>query len=143
MLALIAAFACAVVATLLVYRRIQSLWILAPPVLAAAAALLLPGAFGQPLTFFSFAAALVLVGVGIDYSAFQWEAGLKSTDTWTGVAVTIDAATTLIGMGLLALSDTLPVRSFGLTVSIGIAAALALSHIPRAAAGRLRKASSA
>lgn len=137
-LALIAAFACAMAVTWFVYRSARSLWILVPPILAAAAALLLPAAFGQPLTFFSFAAALVLVGVGIDYSAFQWEAGLKKDDAWTGVAVFIDAATTLLSMGLLALSETLPVRSFGLTVSIGIAAALCLSHIPRWAAERAR-----
>jgi predicted exporter len=139
-LALIAAFGFAIVVTWMVYRKAMALTILVPPILAALAALLVPAAFGQPLTFFSFAAALVLVGVGIDYSAFQWEGGLKREDTWTGVAVFIDAATTLLSMGLLVLSETLPVRSFGLTVSIGIAAALCLSHIPRAAAQRtLRK----
>jgi predicted exporter len=135
-LALIAAFGCAIVVTWFVYRRVAALTILIPPILAAIAALLVPAAFGQPITFFSLAAALVLVGTGIDYSAFQWEGGAKHDDTWTGVAVFIDAATTLLSMGLLALSETIPVRSFGLTVSVGIAAALALSHIPRWAAQR-------
>jgi len=139
LLALGSAFACAIGVTLLVYRRLAALSILAPPLLAVGVALLAPAAMGYPLTFFSFAAALVLLGVGIDYAAFQWESGL-SQDRWTSVAVSIDAATTLLSMGLLALSATYPVKSFGLTVAIGIAAALCLSHIPRLAAQRAKRA---
>jgi predicted exporter len=134
-LALLAAAACAIVATLLVYRRLSALAILVPSALAAAMALLIPAAFGYPLTFFSFAAALVLVGDGVDYAAFQWEGGLRR-QRWTAVAVALDAATTLLSVGLLSFSDTVPVQSFGLTVSIGIAAALCLSHIPKLAARR-------
>ena len=33
-----------------------------------------------------------LLGIGIDYAAFQWEAGLQH-DRWTALAVFIDAAT--------------------------------------------------
>jgi predicted exporter len=98
-------------------------------------ALLIPAAFGYRLTFFSLAAALVLVGDGVDYAAFQWEGGLRR-QRWTAVAVALDAATTLLSVGLLSASDTVPVQSFGLTVTIGIAAALCLSHIPKLAAGR-------
>lgn len=134
-LALLAAAACAIVATLLVYRRLSALAILVPSALAAAMALLIPAAFGYRLTFFSFAAALVLIGDGIDYAAFQWEGGLRR-ERWTAVAVALDAATTLVSVGLLSFSDTVPVQSFGLTVSIGIAAALCLSHIPKLAARR-------
>lgn len=136
LIALAVAAICAVGATLLVYRRLAALSILAPPLLACAVALLAPPALGFPLTFFSFAAALVLLGIGIDYAAFQWEAGLQH-DRWTAVAVFIDAVTTLLSMGLLILSSTYPVRSFGLTVTIGIAAALCLSHIPRLVAMRV------
>jgi predicted exporter len=132
-LALLVAAACAIVATLLVYRRLSALTILVPSALAAAMALLIPAAFGYRLTFFSFAAALVLVGDGVDYAAFQWEGGLRR-QRWTAVAVALDAATTLLSVGLLSLSDTVPVQSFGLTVTIGIAAALCLSHIPKLAA---------
>lgn len=135
-MALAVAAICAIGATLLVYRRLAALSILVPPLLACAVALLAPPALGFPLTFFSFAAALVLLGIGIDYAAFQWEAGLQH-DRWTAVAVFIDALTTLLSMGLLILSSTYPVRSFGLTVTIGIAAALCLSHIPRLVAMRV------
>jgi predicted exporter len=133
LIALAVAFFFAVVVTMAVYRRIAALSLLAPPLLAVAVALAIPPALGFPLTFFSFAAALVLLGVGIDYAAFQWEGGAQADDS-TAVAVGIDAATTLLSMGLLAASATYPVRSFGLTVAIGIAAALCLSHIPRLAA---------
>ncbi len=117
-------------AVLAVFRTPWSLTILIPPVLACAAGLLIPAAFGLPVSFFSAAGLLVLLGVGIDYSAFEWEAGLKP-DRWTAVAVAIDAATTLLSMGLLGVSDTLPVRSFGLTVAVGVAVAMCLSYIPR------------
>lgn len=132
-LALLVAGVCAIGATLLVYRRLSALAILAPSALAAVMAILIPAALGLPLTFFSFAAALVLVGDGVDYAAFQWEGGLKN-QRWTAVAVALDAATTVLTMGLLVFSDTVPVRSFGLTVTIGIVAALCLSHIPKLAA---------
>lgn len=128
--AALAAGACAVLAVLAVFRTPWSLAILAPPVLACAAGMLVPAAFGLPVSFFSAAGLLVLLGVGIDYSAFEWEAGLKP-DRWTAVAVTIDALTTLLSMGLLGISDTLPVRSFGLTVAVGVAVAMCLSYIPR------------
>ncbi|MBI1359091.1 MAG: lipoprotein transmembrane [Alphaproteobacteria bacterium] len=131
--ALAVALVCAGLVAMLIYRRIAAISILVPPLLAVIVALLAAPALGEPLTFFSFAAALVLVGTGLDYSAFQWEGGLKH-ESWTSVAVAITAITTLLSLGLLALSDMLPVRSFGLTVSIGIAAALCLSHIPRLAA---------
>ena len=141
-LALLVAAACAIIATLLVYRSFAALAILAPSALAATMALLIPAAFGYRLTFFSFAAALVLVGDGVDYAAFQWEGGLRR-QRWTAVAVALDAATTLLSVGLLSLSDTVPVQSFGLTVTIGIAAALCLSHIPKLAAMKRSKAEGA
>jgi predicted exporter len=131
LMALAVAFVFAAISTLLIYRKWASVSILAPPLLAVIISLLAPPALGLPLTFFSFAGALVLVGVGIDYAAFQWEGGLQTEDRWTGVAVLVDAATTLLSMGLLMLSSTYPVKSFGVTVTIGIAAALCLSHIPR------------
>jgi predicted exporter len=137
LIALAAAFLCGLAAVLLVYRRLAAISILVPAVAAVVLALLVQVAIGFPLTFFSYAATLVLVGVGVDYAAFQWEAGERN-DRWTSVAVAVDAATTLLSMGLLILSSTYPVRSFGLTVTIGIVAALCLSHIPRQIAqGRL------
>ncbi len=142
LIALAAAFGCGLIAVLVVYRQLAAISILVPALVAVVLALLVQIALGFPLTFFSYASTLVLVGVGVDYAAFQWEAGQRS-DRWTAVAVTVDAATTLLSMGMLILSTTYPVRSFGLTVTIGIVAALCLSHIPRLVAqgrfGRVRR----
>jgi predicted exporter len=120
----------ALAAVVSVFRTSRAAAIVIPAAIGAGAGLLLPALFGLPLSFFSVAGALVLLGVGIDYAAFEWEAGLKP-DHWTSTAVTIDVFTTILSMGLLAVSDTLPVRSFGLTVAIGVAVALCFSYIPR------------
>lgn len=134
--ALLAAIAAASVILLAVYRRRRALAILVAPLAGVAAGLAIPAAFGEPISFFSLVAALVLLGVGVDYSAFQWEAGRggEEEDRWTAVALPIDAATTALSMGLLMFSATQPLRNFGLTIAIGVAAALIFSYVPRLAA---------
>lgn len=136
--ALIAAIVAAFAILLAVYRRWQALVILAAPLAGVAAGLAVPAAFGEPISFFSLVAALVLLGVGVDYSAFQWEAGRDDEDDrWTAVALPIDAATTALSMGLLMFSATQPLRNFGLTIAIGVAAALIFSYVPRLVSRRL------
>ncbi len=134
--ALLAAVAGAALVVLGVYRRARALVIVACPTLALLAAVLAPAAFGMPVNFFTLAAGLVLLGVGLDYAAFEWEAGMTG-DRWTSLAVLMDSITTFLSMGLLALSATIPVQSFGLTIAIGVIAALSLSGLARIA-GRAR-----
>jgi predicted exporter len=141
--ALIVAVIAAMAILLAVYRRLAALAILAAPLAGVAAGLAIPAAFGEPTSFFSLVAALVLLGVGVDYSAFQWEAGQEDDgkDRWTAVALPIDAATTALSMGLLMFSATQPLRNFGLTIAIGVAAALIFSYVPRVVARKsMRKA---
>jgi predicted exporter len=132
----LAAVAAAAAVLLLVYRRPAALAILLAPLLGAGIALGLQAAFGLKITFFSIVAILVLLGVGVDYSAYQWEAGLDAGKGWTALAVQVDGATTILSVGLLALSTTYPVSSFGLTVAIGVAAAVGLSSVARIVARR-------
>lgn len=136
--ALLAAMVAAAAILLAVYRRPAALAILVAPLAGVAAGLAIPAAFGEPISFFSLVAALVLLGVGVDYSAFQWEAGRggEEEDRWTAVALPIDAATTALSMGLLMFSATQPLRNFGLTIAIGVAAALIFSYVPRVVARR-------
>jgi len=136
--ALLAAIVAAALILLAVYRRLAALAILVAPLAGVAAGLAIPAAFGEPISFFSLVAALVLLGVGVDYSAFQWEAGRggEDEDRWTAVALPIDAATTALSMGLLMFSATQPLRNFGLTIAIGVAAALIFSYVPRVVARR-------
>ncbi|MBL8558188.1 MAG: MMPL family transporter [Hyphomonadaceae bacterium] len=137
--ALLAAMAAAGLILLAAYRRLAALAILVAPLAGVTAGLAIPAAFGEPISFFSLVAALVLLGVGVDYSAFQWEAGRDGDgreDRWTAVALPIDAATTALSMGLLMFSATQPLRNFGLTIAIGVAAALIFSYVPRVVARR-------
>ncbi len=129
LLAALAGAACVVIA---VYRKSRALVIVLCPALALVAAILAPAAFGVPVNFFTLAAGLVLLGVGLDYAAFEWEAG-ETGDRWTSLAVTLDAITTILSMGLLLLSTTIPVQSFGLTIAIGVTLALSLSGLARIA----------
>jgi len=114
---------------LLVYRNPLALSIVIAPFLAMVCGVLIPSALGIPVSFFSMAGAMVLFGVGVDYSAFLWESG-RDGDVWTRTSVAIGAITTLLSMGALSLSATFPVRSFGITVAIGVLCALVFSVLP-------------
>ena len=114
---------------LAVYRKFSALSMVLAPALAILGGIFIPAAFGFPVSFFSVAGAMVLFGVGIDYSAFMWEAGSRS-ENWSKASVFLGALTTLLSMGLLALSETYPVRSFGLTIASGVACAFLFSTFP-------------
>src|SRR3546814_15658129 len=72
----------------------------------------------------------LVVGAGVDYAIFQWEHP-KEDGTWTRVGIVLAASMTCISVGLLGLSSVLPVRSFGLTVAIGILLSLISSPLVR------------
>ena len=131
-LALKSLFVAAVVAgvfVVVVYRQLAALLIVAAPFAAMMTGIWMPVMFGEKTSFFSMAAGMVLFGVGVDYSAFAWEAAQKR-ESWTRTSVLVGALTTLLSMGLMTLSSSLPVRSFGLTVSTGVIAALCLCVAP-------------
>ena len=62
-----------------------------------------------------------VLGIGIDFPLFIDEAREELTGTM--FAISLSALTTMISFGLLSLSSTYAVHSFGLTVLIGIACA--------------------
>ncbi|WP_018996618.1 MMPL family transporter [Hirschia maritima] len=126
---LIIAVCVALVFVFIVYRKPFALSIVLAPAAAMLCGIYLPAIWGQQITFFSMAGAMVLFGVSVDYSAFMWEAGRKQ-EAWTKASVLVGAVTTMLSMGLLALSETLPVRSFGITVAVGVICALIFSTFP-------------
>ena len=106
--------------------------ILSVPLLACAASLGLLGLLGEPLTLFSLFALWLVLAIGVDYAIFiQQQLSLS-----TACGLWLQAATTLLSFGLLALSQTPVIHSFGLTLSLGLAATLALT--PLASASMLR-----
>lgn len=112
------------------YRRLDALRILLPTVIALLVTPLMVGLLGIPYSFFSAMALFLVAGAGVDYAIFQWESSAESGD-WTRVGVVLAAVMTCISVGLLGLSSVLPVRSFGLTVAIGILLSLILSPLAR------------
>lgn len=103
----------------------QARFVITPPLIAAGAALAAVGATGQTLNLFHLLALLLVLGIGIDYTIFFAEA----KERWqpTLLAVLLSACTTLLSFGLLALSQTPLLRSFGFVVLIGISVACFLA----------------
>ena len=72
--------------------------------------------------------ALILVlGIGIDFTLFLAEASGDLQSTM--FAISLSALTTMLSFGLLSLSSTYAVHSFGITVLLGIAIAYLLSPL--------------
>lgn len=79
------------------------------------------------LNLFHVLALLLVLGVGIDYSIFFAESGTHRDTTM--LAVLLSTATTLLSFGLLALSQTAAISSFGTVISIGLLCSLLFSPL--------------
>ena len=101
--------------------------VLIPPVFAGLLALILISLAGQSLNLFHFLAMILVLGIGIDFTLFLAEARGELQSTM--FAISLSAITTMLSFGLLSLSGTYAVHSFGLTVLIGIACAYLLSPL--------------
>lgn len=97
-----------------------------PSALASLFALGLMGWIGEPLQLFSVLALIILLGIGVDYGIFLVE---HQGDGSAWLAVVLGSASTLLSFGLLALSSTPALRSFGLTMAIGVTTVVLLSPI--------------
>ena len=113
------------------YRR-QAWRALLPTALAAVLSVAILGLMGEPLQLFSVLAQLLLLGIGVDYGIFLLE---HRDDPSSWLAVSIGAASTWLAFGLLGLSATPALRSFGLTLMFGIALVWLLSPLFRAPSG--------
>ena len=103
------------------YRR--TAWrVIAPTAVASLFTLALLGATGQKLQLFHVLALMLLLGIGVDYNIFLHERPTRAHYTaW--LAVGLSAASTLLSFGLLGLSKTPALQTFGFTLLIGIATA--------------------
>lgn len=95
----------------------HSVNILLPCLIACMSALGVSALTGFPLNIFSLLALVLVIGIGLDYSLFFAEQGRSKS---TLLAVSLSAVTTLLSFGLLSLSDTHAIHSFGFTALIGI-----------------------
>ncbi|WP_193370916.1 MMPL family transporter [Pelagibius marinus] len=101
--------------------------VMAVPLTAGLVAFGALGYLSEPISLFNVMALLLILGIGVDYAIFFREAGAVKASTL--LAVALSALTTLLAFGLLSVSATMAVHSFGLTLLIGIAAAFLLAPI--------------
>jgi predicted exporter len=107
------------------YGLTGGLLVIAPPVVAAFASLGALGFLGESISLFNVMGLLLVLGIGVDYALFFRETGGRNPATL--LAIALSSLTTLLAFGLLALSATTAIHSFGLTILIGIVVAFLLS----------------
>ncbi|MBF4405888.1 hypothetical protein EAY15_22240, partial [Vibrio anguillarum] len=90
----------------------HSIRIMLPSLIACIAGLAVTVATGSTLNLFNLLALVLVIGIGIDYTLFFAEQARSHS---TLLAITLSALTTLLSFGLLALSQTHAIHSFGLT----------------------------
>ncbi|MDA7618192.1 MMPL family transporter [Verrucomicrobia bacterium] len=96
-----------------------------PPMVASVFSVSIVGLSGESLNIFNLLALAIVLGIGIDYTLFfaehrmnRMKAGRELLSTQ--LAVSLAAATTILSFGLLALSATWAIHSFGATVLVGV-----------------------
>lgn len=109
----------AIFALLALRYRARAWRALAPPLLATATTFALFGLAGWPLQLFHVLAALLVLGLGVDYGIFLLEPA-RHARRYAWLTVCLSAASALLSFGLLALSASPPLHAFGLTMAIGM-----------------------
>jgi predicted exporter len=122
-LLLVAGYACVALALASRFRG-QAWRTLLPTAIAGLSSLALLGWLGEPLQLFSVLAQFLLLGVGVDYGIFLVS---HHDDPASWLAVSLGAANTVLSFGLLALSATPALHTFGLTMLFGIGLAWLLA----------------
>ncbi len=107
------------------YGGYKAIFVFTPPLLAALSALSIALSIGIKINYFNSLAVILILGIGIDYSLFYAEQ--KNRAEFTMLAVLLSAITTILAFGLLALSKTPALHSFGVIVLSGISVAFLLS----------------
>lgn len=114
------------------YKVKQAFLIVLPPFIAGCAGLAVTVLTGVPLNLFNLLALMLILGIGIDYTLFFAEQNKQGNDSHkesTLLAISLSALTTILSFGLLALSETQAIHSFGITVLTGIIIAWLLAPL--------------
>lgn len=100
--------------------------IIATPILAVLSSVAVLGYLGISISIFNALALLLIFGVSIDYAIFSQFADNKHRPA-TLLAVTLSFVTTMLAFGLLCLSATPAIKTFGVTLIPGLSVAYALA----------------
>lgn len=109
------------------YDLRKALLISSSPAIAIAATMLLMAALDEPVSLFSIISLFLVIGIGIDFGIFFAEEG--ELDRSVLLAVLLSGLTTIFSFGMLSLSQTSVIHSFGLSMLIGISISLALAPV--------------
>ncbi|MBC8088569.1 MAG: MMPL family transporter [Phycisphaerae bacterium] len=115
--------------------------ILAPSVCASVVSLAVIGLSGQPLQLFHVLALYLVFGLGVDYAIFLSDQTPESEHD-VSFAVGLAAVSTVLSLGLLALSATPVLHAFGLIMLVGITVSLLAAPLFCAGTSMRRRASS-
>lgn len=102
---------------LLRYRRRFALSLLCIPLLSSLFTLALLTSAGVAISMFHVFALFLVLGLGMDYSIFLYESGTDSAHCQ--LAILLSVVTSGLSFGLLALSSTNMISTFGITVLLG------------------------
>ena len=91
------------------------------PLTAVATSLAINSALGSSFSLFSLLAAMVVIGISLDYGIFYRLHGRARPST--ALAIALSAVTTVLAFGMLSFSSTAVVATFGQTLFFGIVAA--------------------
>ncbi|MDH5190238.1 MAG: MMPL family transporter [Gammaproteobacteria bacterium] len=109
------------------YSLKKAIIVVLVPAIAAMTSVAMAGLTGLPWNLFGVLALILILGVGIDYTLFLAEARQKYESTM--IAIWMSALTTILAFGLLSLSDTPAMHTFGIILFTGITIALLLSPL--------------
>jgi predicted exporter len=110
---------------LLLFRRLPEVLLALLPVLTGLLAMFGGmGWLGLEMNLFNVAAAILIIGLGVDYGIFMVCHTQQPQDLASARAVLVSGLTTLAGFGALVLAKHPALHSIGLTVLLGISAAV-------------------
>ena len=98
------------------------------PLAAVSCAFAAASVFSTGINLFHVAALLLVFGIGVDYAVFGYFSQRREA-SYTLLAILLAGVTTLIGFGLLALSQTPAIADFGFTLAVGTVATLTLAAL--------------
>ncbi|MDO3379814.1 MMPL family transporter [Geoalkalibacter halelectricus] len=122
-----------ILALAILFRRPRKILAALVPVVTGLVMMLgIMGALGMTFNLFNIVAAILVIGLGVDYGIFMVFRQCEGLDRSTESAVLVSGLTTLAGFGALVLATHPALHSIGVTVLLGIGAAIpaALLVIP-------------
>ena len=110
---------------LLLFRRLPEVMLALLPVLTGLVVMFGGmGWLGLEMNLFNVVASILIIGLGVDYGIFMVCHGQQEEDLASSRAILISGLTTLVGFGALVLAKHPALHSIGLTVLLGISAAV-------------------